>query len=34
LKDKIFDGRDAHSLIEIFNRHLQYEDDFFSAFEF
>ena len=33
LKDKTFDGGDAHSLIEVFNRRLKYEDDFFFAFE-
>ena len=33
LKDRTFDAGDAHSLIEIFNRHLKYEDGFFSAFE-
>jgi len=33
LKDRIFDGGDTHSLIEKFNWHFKYEDDFFSAFE-
>ena len=33
MKDRTFDGGDVQSLIEIFNRHLKYEDDFFSAFE-
>jgi len=32
-KDRIFDGGDTHSLIEIFDRRLKYEDDFFSTFE-
>ena len=30
---RIFDGRDANSLIEIFNRRCKYEDDFYYAFE-
>jgi len=34
LKDRTFDGGDAHSLIEIFNRYFKYEDNFFSAFVF
>ena len=33
LKDRTFDGGNTHLLIEIFNRRLKYEDDFFSAFE-
>jgi len=33
LKGRAFDGGDVQSLIEIFNRHLKYEDDFFSTFE-
>jgi len=32
-ENRRFDGRDANSLIEIFNRRLKYEDDFFFAFE-
>jgi len=32
-KDRTFDGRDAHSLIKIFNRHVKHEVDFFSTFE-
>ena len=30
---KRFDGGGANSLIEIFNRRLKYEDDFYFAFE-
>ena len=33
MKDRTFDGGDAHSLIEIFNRRMKHEVDFFSAFE-
>ena len=32
-KCRRFHGGDANSLIEIFNRHLKYEDDFYIAFE-
>ena len=33
LKDRTFDGGDAYSLIEIFNRRMKHKVDLFSAFE-